>query len=345
MPRGRVPRPWFRKSTQAYYVTLDGVQVQLGRSKRDAYAEFARITVGRGRGETASRITVNDLAVLWLADCARRLKPPTLQTYRSRIGSFVALCGGLEVVRLKPYHLSQWTAKQAWGQSTTHSALTIAKLCIAWGKREGYLDSNPIADVRKPGMKRRRPITVIEAEAVMAACPPHIRTALSLLLVTGLRPGELCSLDSRRIDLTARRAAVTGKAGQRTVPLADAAVEIQKPLIAACRSGPILYGPRGPLTVGTLGAATKRARRRAAPDLSLDHVMPHCFRGLFATEALRRGVDAAVVALLLGHKDAGQMLFRHYAAPDHAMLLDAMQRATGSRTGGTTPDTPPDQPR
>ncbi len=345
MPRGRVARPWFRKSTQTWYVTLSGQQVLLGRSKREAYAEFARLTVGRG-SHPASRITVRSLADLWLEDCGRRLKSPTLQTYRSRIGSFVAVCGTLEVSRLKPYHLSQWVAKQRWGQSTTHSGLTIVKLMVAWGEREGYINSNPIAKVRKPGMVRRRPITLAEAEVVTAACPAHIRVALELLLVTGLRPGELCSLDGRRIDLAGRRAIVTGKAGQRTIPLGEAAMEITTRLVKVHPAGPLLvgHGQRGTLTVDTFGAAVKRARRRIAPDGSLDHVTPHCWRGLFATEALRCGVDAAIVSLLLGHRDAS-MVLRHYASPDHAMLLDAMQRATSGRTAGTTRGKPPGRAR
>lgn len=345
MPRGRVARPWYRASTKTWYVTLDGRQVLLGRSKREAYAEFARLTVGRGSGP-ASRITVRSLAELWLADCERRLKAPTLQTYRSRIGSFVGLCGALEVGRLKPYHLSQWAAKQRWSQSTTHSALTIVKLMVAWGEREGYLDANPISKVRKPGMQRRQPITLEQARAVMAACPDHIRVALELLLVTGLRPGELCSLTAEGTDLAGRRAIVTGKSGQRTIPLGSAAAEIIRPQLGVLPAGPIMLGPCGKLTVDALGHAVTRARRRAVSDGSLEHVTPHCWRGLFATEALRRGVDSALVSTLLGHRDA-TILLRNYASPDHAMLLDAMQRATSasSQTPGTTPGKPPGQAR
>ncbi len=334
MPRGRVPRPWLRKSTGTWYTTLDGRQILLGRSKREAYAEFARLTVGRGQGGIApSRITVDHLARLWLEDCQRRLKAPTMQTYRSRIGSFVALCGSLEVRNLKPYHLTQWVARQKWGQSTTHSALTICKLCVEWGRREGYVDVNPIIGVKKPGMKRRRPITLDEAERVMTSCPGHIRIALELLLVTGLRPGELCSLDASRIDLVGRRANVTGKAGQRTVPLGEKAKDMLEPLVSARPLGPIFLGQSGRLTTDSFGAAVKRARRKIAPDGSLDHVTPHCWRGLFSTEALRMGVDAALVSLLLGHKDA-TILLKNYASPDHAMLLDAMQRATSGRKPG-----------
>ncbi len=65
------------------------------------------------------------------------------------------------------------------------------------------------------------------------------------------------------------------------MPRGNAAMKILYPLAKSRPNGYILGSQRGKLTVGTLGAAVKRARRRAAPDLSLDHVMPHCFRGLF----------------------------------------------------------------
>ncbi len=147
MPRGRIPRPWYRASTRSWFVSLDGRQVPLGKTKREAHAEFNRLMTARGQGVVSEgRITVKDLADLWIADCSRRLKVPTLKTYRSRIGSFVGMCGTLEVRVLKPYHLSQWVAQQKWSQSAVHSALTVVKLCIGWGRRE--VTSRPIRSPR-----------------------------------------------------------------------------------------------------------------------------------------------------------------------------------------------------
>ncbi len=346
MPRGRIPRPWYRTSTDSWYVNLDGRRISLGKTKREAHAEFARLMSMRGRGVVAgSRIAVQDLADLWLADCERRLAGATVAHYRSEIGSFCALCGSLQARDLRPYHLTQWvSAHPNWAQSTEHSALSAVKIAVAWGKEQGYLEVNPIAGARKPGITRRAPITLAQATAVMAAARGVLVPSLRLLLTTGLRPGELCSLDGRRIDLATRKMAVTGKRGERTVPIGDTAAEILEPLLADHLKGPILFGQRGPLTVDALDAACKRARRRAAPDGSLDHVTPQTFRGLFATESLRRGVDSALVSRLLGHRDAS-ILLKFYAAPDDAMLKEAMERATATRTSGSNEDNSPGPPR
>ena len=39
----RRPKPWFRKSRQAWFVTLDGVQHNLGPDKKEAYDRFCQL--------------------------------------------------------------------------------------------------------------------------------------------------------------------------------------------------------------------------------------------------------------------------------------------------------------
>ncbi len=346
--RGRIPRPWHRAGTDSWYVTLDGRQILLGKTKREAHAEFARIMNARGQGVTGGgRITVADLAGLWLDDCARRLAETTVDTYRKHIDSFVAASGGLQVRDLKPFHIQNWLAGTPFGQSTRHLAITVVKCLVQWGEEQGYLDSNPIRRLKRPGITRRAPITVDEAGAVMACVPPRIRTALQILLAMGIRPGELCSLEAWRIDVPGRQATVRGKRGERTVPISDAALGLLEPLLSEHPEGPLLWSARGRLTVGALERCLDRARPRACKILGrgpdgCDHVTPHCFRGLFSTEALRRGVDSALVSQLLGHSDPS-ILMKHYASPDRSMLAEAMERATHTpRSSGDSPPAPPE---
>jgi integrase len=341
--KGRIPRPWHRATTDSWFVTLDGKQVPLGKSKREAWAEFHRIMAARGEvPQVNERITVRELADLWLLDCEHRLKPETVQHYRSRIDAFAVVHGGMAVRDLKPFHVAHWAGSKGWAQSSEHSAITIVKLCVRWGRRRGYLTSNPIEELERPGIERRQPITLAEAEAVMAVAPPLPRLAMAILLATGIRPGELCSLDSRRIDLAARRATVRGKSGQRTIPLSDVAAGILGPLVEARPNGPILVGQRGPLTVDALDAATSRARAKAQPDGSLKHVKPHCFRGLYSTLAMKSGVDSVLVSKLLGHSDP-TILVKHYLGDVTPELAEAANRV--AQSSGSIPRKPPDPPR
>ncbi len=68
------------------------------------------------------------------------------------------------------------------------------------------------------------------------------------------------------------RAIAAGKAGQRAVPIGEAAAKILEPFQIERPIGKILIGHRGALTVDALDASTKRIRLRVAPDRSLGHV-------------------------------------------------------------------------
>lgn len=342
MARGRIPRPWYRKSMKSWYVTLDGRQVPLGRTKREAMAEFARISIARSKGvQGAGRVTVRDLADLWLRDCERTLAPTTVENYRLYVDSFCMACGTLLARDMKPYHASAWAdarrtkAGKPWSKSTYHLAYSILKIMAAWGEAKGYLDADPLRRLKRPEMSRRTPISLAEAEAIIAAVRPEVATALRVLLVTGLRPGELCSMDAEKTSIVDRKATVKGKTGWRSIPLPDVAVAILEPLLRDRPAGAILVGAGGRrLTPGAMQQEVIRARRRAGLG---EHITPHCFRGVFGTEALRRGVDSALVSKLLGHKDPS-ILMRHYASPDDEMMRDAAERATRK------PDTPSGKP-
>lgn len=332
MARGRIPKPWLRKSTGTWYTWLDGKQVALGKGKREAHAEFARLTVHRGKGAAGGRIAVRQLADLWLAGCERELAPSTFRNYRAYVESFCLMCGSLRASDLRPYHATTWADAQRtartgkpWSKSTYHLAYTTLKVMTAWAEARGYLDADPLRRLRRPEIARRAPITPAEAAAIIAAVRPEIATALRLLLVTGLRPGEMCSMTVERTSVADRKASVAGKTGPRSIPLSDASCAILEPLLGKRASGPVLLNSRGGrLTVWVIQHDVIDARRRVGLG---EHVTPHCFRGLFSTEALRRGVDSALVSKLLGHKDPS-VLMKHYASPDDQMMQDAANKAT-----------------
>jgi integrase len=343
-PRGPIPSPWLRKSTGTYYVTIDGKQINLGKDKRKAHEEFRRIMNTRGRGESQSlKISVRELADLWTANCKRSLSHETYKTYKHVIESFCEKAGGLPMRNLRPFHVTNWIADNEWAQSTVHLRISVVKAMTAWGEEQGYLDSDPITKLKRPEITRRDPIAMEDAIMIMGAVRPSLAVALKALLFTGLRPGELCSMVAEKIDLKARKATVKGKTGVRTVPLSELAIQVLEPLVAKHPSGPIFIGGRGsPLTVHGMDTSIIRARRKAAKERKLDenafdYITPHCFRGLFSTEAIRNGVDTGLVSKLLGHKDPS-ILLKHYAAPDDAMMLDAADRAT--RIVDKKPDTP-----
>jgi hypothetical protein len=66
---------------------------------------------------------------------------------------------------------------------------------FGWGSERGYLAANTAAGIkdirrRKDAPDANRPWADEERDAVLAACPAHIRPAIGLMMFTGLGPGD-----------------------------------------------------------------------------------------------------------------------------------------------------------
>lgn len=321
--RGRIPRPWYRAGVDRWYVTLDGEQIPLGKTKREAMAEFARIQASRGQAVVVARLTVGQLADLWLADRTRAVKAITIKkTYRPIVESWVEFAGGLLVVDVRPYHVDQWLDRLdgVRTQSTRHLRISVVKMMSRWAMVKGYCDRDPLFGVKAPTIERRSPTTRSTFDAAIAAASPELREMLAVLALTGVRAGELASMTVERTDLAGGQAHVVGKSGPRTVWLSSAAVEALRRLIGDRTSGQIWPG----LTAPRLNCRIQHLKRRTG----IRDFSAHRLRGLFSTEAIRAGVDSLIVSQLLGHKDPS-IVAKHYAAPDAEMLRDAAERASG----------------
>lgn len=329
--RGRIPKPWLRKSTGHWYVTLDGKQTDLGTDKRAAHAEFARLMVSRGRGpQSPGRLTVAQLCDTWLASVTPKLSRTTERSYRHYAGSLSNYCGGLRLVDLRGYHVTGWLDSHQWSQASRSLAVAVAKMVSRWGHGQGYLDSDPLARVPKPEIPRRIPTTLEEFENLLIRLPPWAAQALLFLRLTGLRIGELCAMQIEGCNLSAASFGTRGKTGERICVMSNAACDLLRHVIGDRTRGPVWRGGNGqPLRPHALQKTVRRYRRG-----ELAHVVPHGMRGLFATEALRAGVDGLLVARLLGQKGT-RMLAKHYAnLDDEAMLKEAAEKASSGTKQG-----------
>lgn len=91
--------------------------------------------------------------------------------------------------------------------------LADVRQLLRWGLREGLLEDDPSAGLHKndfggvsPGRSRTLTVTEVEELAArmrVAGLAPHIRTAVWLILATGVRIGEVASARCEDIDLDA----------------------------------------------------------------------------------------------------------------------------------------------
>lgn len=149
-----------------------------------------------------------------------------------------------------------------------------------------------------------------------------------LLLDTGLRASELCSLTIRQVDLKRRRVIVYGKGDkQRMVPFSAVTAEALWQYASDDRSGalanePFFVGSRGALTrSGLLQLLQSLGERAGVPD-----VFVHRFRHTFAVSFLRNDGDPYSLQELLGHES--MEMVRRYVHLAKADLVAAHQKAS-----------------
>lgn len=256
----------------------------------------------------------------------RNLAPHTVRAYISDIRDLFehALRSGarsLDDIDLRL--LRGWLAKQqTLGKSRTTLArrATAARVFTAWAVGSGRMTGDPAVQLRSPKPYRRLPValTAVEvrdlldnvAASAAGGDPVALRDVaiLELLYATGIRVGELVSLDVDDLDEERRIVRVFGKGRkERSVPFGvPASVALNawlasgRAALAGRRSGGALFVGvrRRRIDVRTVREVVHRRLRSVdgVPDTG-----PHGLRHTAATHLLEGGADLRSVQELLGH--------------------------------------------
>jgi len=186
-----------------------------------------------------------------------------------------------------------------------------------WGM-EGL--DNPVAKVRKPSMGRPRDrrLEPGEEERLLDACRQYgdgqIFAAVVLALETGMRRGEIASLEWKHVDFRRRTVHLPEtKIGEpRTVPLSSRALVVLRQLPR--RIDGQVFGLRS----DAIGLAFRRVCDRAG----IKGLRFHDLRHEATSRFFEKGLNPMQVAAITGHKTL-QMLKRytHLKAEDLAELL------------------------
>ena len=190
--------------------------------------------------------------------------------------------------------LSRMASKGGLSQATSHYYTVLVRKFLKWA---GSLTEAPA--LPKGPRRVRGALSWGEVEALISAARDlYDALIVALMAETGMRVGELLSLEYKDVDLERGVARVRGKYGkERLVALGP----ISRALIveAGVRSG--WKGRVIPLSYKAVYKRIKKLAERAGVDPR--RVSPHILRHTFATEALRRGISLASLQKLLGHSD------------------------------------------
>ena len=213
-------------------------------------------------------------------------------------------------------YLAHLTTRRFAKRSIARKASSLRRY-FAWLKRSGFVDADPACRLFAPAGDARLPRVLSSSEMEMLleggrACleeqEPAIRmrddAVLELLYGSGLRVGELCSLDVGDVDLPSLSVTVWGKGSkQRRVPISEPAADAVAAYLGQARR--LLSDGSEPMDALFLNARrhrmTPRDVRRVLDRRSPVPTHPHAIRHTYATHLLDGGADLRVVQELLGH--------------------------------------------
>ncbi|MGQ0732403.1 MAG: tyrosine recombinase XerC [Acidobacteriota bacterium] len=304
----------------------------------------------------------------------RNASPHTVRAYESDIRQYLASVARTTGRRVEALTLADLDAptiqshiaglgRAGAARASVQRKISALRAFARYLRREGSLDHDPTALTVAPRRGQTLPAHLSEAEMTRLLEMPDTthplgrrdRAILELFYASGLRLGELESLNLDSIDLGARLVRVFGKGGkERIVPfnracegalrawLRDRAVVLAVPRVVreASRRAPRSRAARGggsrdrasdPLFVNYRGtrltgrSVDRLLRRYVAQTGTLVGVSPHALRHSFATHLLQRGADLRAIQELLGH--ARLSTTQRYTHVNAAQLLDVYRRA------------------
>ena len=281
----RRPTPWFREARGAWFVTIGGVQSNLGPHKKLAFERFYELMrqPQERKVDPRSLLAIIDAFLDWVQ---KHRSPETFEWYRYRLQRFAQKHPDLRVGDLKPFHAQKWVDSYPnLSVTSRRNYLRSIKRCFAWAVTQGYLDKNPLTALEVPTAERREVvISPAEVETMLSFCRDEsFRDLVVITWETGCRPQESLRVEARHVDLANRRwvfpqKEAKGKRAPRIVYLNDKALDITQRLMQRHPTGPFFRNTDGiPWTTDAVNCGFDRLQIRmgkvemATREMSLDN--------------------------------------------------------------------------
>ncbi len=310
----RKPKPFFRKFTQSWYVTLKGTQIPLGKNEEQAWQKYHEMMAKQDQIIDGFG-TVSELFDGYLDWLEQKRSQATYSKARHYLSLFVTHIGvGMRVATIRGRHVSQWLDTKSWTPTTQNDAASLIQRAFNWAVKFEYLDRSPVAVIEDKPQRQRREVVYSakewgEIRSLVTDQP--FGDLLDFLWETGCRPIEARTMEKKHLDLEAGLVVfppseAKGKRNERVIFLTDAAREICERNLR--EEGPLLRNTKGrPWTKDAINCRFQRLKKK------LDR--PLCAYGIrhsYATEGLINGIDSLTLSQLLGHQDTST-ISRTYA--------------------------------
>ena len=257
-PTGEVDadgKPVMRRASKSRVFNTPGKRA----AKAEALAWVEQLNAEASRGPKAAE-TVGEYLAAYLDGREGRVERSTISHERTRARHIFDGLGAVKLAELTPDMVNTWMndLNKTLSAQYVNDILALLKAAMKDAERNGAIDRDPVANVKRLKITHREPNALNAAERerlindLFASEPlPNESEALTLgikiALLTGMRRGEICALRWRNVDFGARVIHVRESIG----------LDGETPYIKEPKSG----GSRRDIPMGDLLASELRARR------------------------------------------------------------------------------------
>ncbi|MBM4426403.1 MAG: hypothetical protein FJ031_04100 [Chloroflexi bacterium] len=285
---------------------------------------------------------------IYLHACrSRNLSPGTVEFYEKKLNTFLKFCSDLaitDITQISADNIRQfliYLEERKHKPAGVHCYYRSVKTFLKWYENEVEPEGwrNPIEKVKAPfvPLEPLDPVSIETIKALMETCKrgqlsdARDRTALLVLLDSGLRLAEFLALNREDVDLITGEILVRSGKGRkpRNVYLGDKTRQVLKRYLKIRTDhNPALWVSRSGERLTETGLRMMLRRRAAQAGTPVPS--PHDFRRAFALERWRAGVDILTLSKLMGHTSL-QVLNRYVKQVGEDLSLAAKQSSPVDR--------------
>lgn len=243
----------------------------------------------------------------------------TLNYYRSTIEAMVSDIGKppqrILTEDLRQY-LTTYQIRRKSSKITIDNIRRILSSFFSWLEDEDFIVKSPVRRIHK--VKTGKVVKDTYTDEALELMRDHTTTPrdlaiIDLLASSGMRIGEMVTLNREDINFNERECVVFGKGNKERLVYFDARAKIHLQNYLNCRTdaNPALFvSLKAPFERLQIGGVETRLRE-LGKRLNLPKVHPHKFRRTLATTAIDKGMPIEQVQHLLGHQKIDTTM--HYA--------------------------------
>lgn len=273
-------------------------------------------------------IKLKELMDKYIDYCKSNNRQSTFEKKKFNVVNLLRHFVDIPLSRITPEQIEQYKDKRLAKVSpaTVNRDLSTLKHALNLAVRWGYLESSPATSVvkLKEPKGRLRYLTREEADALIGECSNELRPIVITALHTGMRLGEILSLEWEDVDLKRSQIKIfdTKNNDFRVVPMNET---LYNTLLK-------LNPKRGRVFLSRLGAPYKHVRKnfkRALRRVRIKDFKFHDLRHTFASWLAMEGIPLSTIGKLMGHKTPHMTM--RYAHLSQDYLQDVVEVLTQKR--------------